>query len=172
MSHGKSRPKHTQQKRFQVTDTTGWTHIIKGSRSQSNQQHLLSTSLQPTEISEGLTLEKVLEKHETCTRRWRESDCLKEVERILHEEVLTSNKVIITRCVCLGLGSLTRAYGETANSWYELATLISVLEILGKGIHEFSHCGKAINQSKKGKGTKSRMSMSRIQCSITWTKPS
>lgn len=105
--------------------------MIKGSRNQHH-QHLLPTSLQPTEVEEGLTLEKVVEIHDKCLRRWRESDCLTNLERILKKEVLTSKNLLITRCVCLGLGSLTKLFGDRSKSWYELATLISVLEILGK----------------------------------------
>ncbi|MCJ1465599.1 hypothetical protein MMC07_004218 [Pseudocyphellaria aurata] len=48
---------------------------------------------------------------------------------MLEHQVMTSENVNITSCVCLGLGSLAGVDGAKA-SWYELVALISILDIL------------------------------------------
>lgn len=122
----------TVSKRVQVTDTSGWTHIIKGSKAQNKQLYLqLMAHLIPQAVDPTLNMDKVLNLLKRYTREWEESDCREKILTIVEEKVLSSGNVNITNCVCLGLGSLTGLNNCNA-SWYELATLISILEILGK----------------------------------------
>ena len=124
-------------KRLQITDSSGWTHIAKGTSFPRRQQrqHLLSSLpnatgfFQPAEIPPGLTTEKVQKDFQQCLKVWKASTCFHELKAILERRVLASNAVEIDRCVCLGLGSFTG--GKTAEaSMYELVALVSALEIV------------------------------------------
>lgn len=132
--------KKGQQKRLQVTDTAGWTHIVKGSQAQKNQKHLISThQLRPTQVSKGLTVQKACEILERYRKAWGESKLHEQVKDTLERQVLLAGMVSITRCVCLGLGSMTGTSSEEP-SWYQLAFLLSVLEILGLCTHIHDQC--------------------------------
>lgn len=85
--------------------------------------------LKPKEIDPALTVERLHELLERFTREWEESECCEKVQAMLEQQVMTSENVNITRCVCLGLGSLAGIDGAKA-SWYELVALISILNIL------------------------------------------
>lgn len=131
MTRKKHKKQYEQQKRLQVTDASGWTHIIKGARCQNHQRYTsLLENDKSTEASKDLTFEKVLGKFHQYCQNWKESDSFKEFCAILDEDVLPSEKLKNTRCVCLGLGSLTSEDGRAA-SMYELAFLSTTLEILG-----------------------------------------
>ena len=131
MTRRKQKKPKEQQKRLQKIDASGWTHIIKGSRGQNHQRHIsLLENGKPTEAPENVTIDKVSEKFHRYCQMWKDSHSSKELQLILADNVLTSEKVNLTRCVCLGLGSLTSEDGREA-SMYELAFLHSTLEILG-----------------------------------------
>lgn len=126
----KNQKKDSQPKRIQVTDQSGWTHIIKGSRSQRNQLHIQPVDiLKPQNPDPAMTLEKASQSLARYTREWQQSKSYTQTQTILEEGVLTAENVRITNCVCLGLGSLTGTDAFKA-SWYQLATLNSILETL------------------------------------------
>ena len=120
----KKKQQPQQQKRHQVTDSSGWTHIIKGPTSPvTSDRHL-----PPERINPSLTLEAYAELFQMrYIPQWQDSSCFRSLARVLEEGVLAADHLTLCRCICLGLGSLTA--GTTASS-YELATLISILEIL------------------------------------------
>lgn len=134
MSRKKHKKHSEQQKRFRVTDASGWTHIIKGSRGQN---HLRYTNLhvdgKPSEPPKDLTVDKVLEKFQKYSQNWKDSVSFEDFQLILEEDVLASEKCKITQCVCLGLGSFTSEDGREA-SMHELAFLSTTLETLGSFI--------------------------------------
>lgn len=119
-----------QRKLQQITDASGWTHVIKGP---PGTRDLKITDLNPeypTSKEATYTLETYLDRFRThYTPSWKQSDCFKNLSRIFEQDILPSENIQITQCVCLGLGSMT-AFGSE-NSSYELAALISMLEILG-----------------------------------------
>lgn len=82
----------------------------------------------PTEIDPELTAESLNDLLARFTQDWEESECFAGV-KTLFEQAMTSDNVKITSCVCLGLGSLTDIDRVDA-PWYELVTLIAILEIL------------------------------------------
>lgn len=84
--------------------------------------------LKPTEIDPELTEESLYGLFAMFTRDWEESECFEGVKTLL-EQAMTSDNVNITSCVCLGLGSLAGIDRGDA-PWYELVTLITILEIL------------------------------------------
>ena len=119
-----------QSKRHAITDDTGWTHITKGPKSAVNTQRTKRLLQHESIRRESLSLETYSQKFKNhYTPRWLESTCYTKLKNILEDNVLpgTSN-VKITNCVCLGLGSPTA--GVEVSSW-ELAALVSLLEILG-----------------------------------------
>ena len=119
-----------QSKRHAVTDNSGWTQITKGPKSTNDTQHTKRLLQQEKIRRESLSLEAYSDRFEKYyTPKWRESSCFRNLESILEQDVLSANNTVtITRCVCLGLGSPTA--GVEVSSW-ELAALISILEILG-----------------------------------------
>lgn len=126
-----------QRKIQQVTDASGWTHVIKGPPGIIiNTQTTTGTRLEDGKPAESrYTLETYLARLRThYTPIWRESNCFKSLSRTFEQDILlpAENNVTITQCVCLGLGSMTAG---SESSSYELAALISILEILGKKHH-------------------------------------
>lgn len=138
MPHTSRKEKQGPKKRLQITDESGWTHITKGTVKQkrqptsSNWSYLLHTEPRPSEIPQGMTLREVVQSFSKYTKIWKESLCLKNLETLLKDQVLVSD-VRMTKCVCLGLGSLTGGY-DTEASYFELAALVSILEILGQHV--------------------------------------
>ena len=86
--------------------------------------------LPPSErLATSLTAEAYADTFRTTfTPHWQQSLCLQRLTRIFEQQILTADNITLTKCVCLGLGSLTAG---TPTSSYELAVLISVLQILG-----------------------------------------
>ena len=123
------------RKRLEVTDESGWTHVTKGTLKQKHALQYAPSStghenLSPTAIPRGLTIHDVSASFEKHMRIWKDSSCLQKLRAIFQNSVLASN-IKITNCVCLGLGSFTGGkFPET--SFFELAALASILEILGE----------------------------------------
>lgn len=119
-------------KRIRVTDPSGWTHIIRGSKAQKKQSYIKPMAhLKPREVAANMTtVEKACMRLKGYAGDWEKSECREKMEEMMEEDVLMSDKVNISNCVCLGLGSLTGVNGSKS-SWYELVTLIWILEILG-----------------------------------------
>ena len=118
-----------QRKIQQITDSSGWTHVIKGPPSNIDPR---TTGLRLEDCKSTATkytLETYLDSFRThYVPTWLESDCFKSLSRIVEQDVLPADHILITQCICLGLGSMT---GGSASSSYELAALISILDILG-----------------------------------------
>ena len=124
----KRHKKQPQQKRQQITDESGWTHVTRGPKKAIDSQHL--TPLRPEKIPPGLTLDKFSEKFQkNYSGHWQASSCCKDLCRIFEQQILPLEYIIITNCVCLGLGSMTTGLDSSS---YEMAALIFMLEILGK----------------------------------------
>lgn len=124
MTRKKKQP--PQQKRQQVTDPSGWTYITKGPK--NNMTSIAQLSSQRLQTS--LTIEDYAKKFNSEYRpQWQESACLQSLTQVLEQHVLPARNVALTKCICLGLGSLL--VGNPTSS-YELAALISMLDILSK----------------------------------------
>jgi len=126
------KPPKVPRKRIQISDASGWTTIIKGSKPQQHHQPLVFSApvaAGPSGIPAGLTIQKVNDTFQRYLKPWKQSDCYKELKNVLEQSVLTSQVVKLERCVCLGLGSFTGGATVEASLW-ELAALVSILEIL------------------------------------------
>ena len=140
MPHASRKQKLGPKKRLQITDDSGWTHVTKGTGKQKHQHKSAAWSIgdqefRPTIIPRGLTLQEVFNSFERYTIIWKESSSLKNLKGLLENHVLVSN-IKITNCVCLGLGSFTGG-DRTEISFFQLAALVSTLEILGQYIESF-----------------------------------
>ena len=124
----------SHHKTHQVSDSNGWTHIIKGPK--SNLPPLPSqTRVSPQkEVDSTQALDKVTfdfnTKHQP---HWLQSQCCQKLTKLLREKISFPADVRMTKCVCLGLGSLNARY-QSSN--YQLAALITILEVLAEN-HNF-----------------------------------
>ena len=127
-----------QRKIRQITDSSGWTHVIKGPPGIINPQttgaHLDYGKSTEPEYTPETYLDR-FRKHYAPI--WRESDCFRRLSRIFEQDILPAENTPLTRCICLGLGSMT---GGSESSSYELAALISILEILGTNNAQTFQC--------------------------------
>lgn len=113
-----------QNKHHQITDSSGWTHIIKGLKGS------MATIRELTNEPPIMSLEAYANLFRTVYRpHWQASACLQSLTRVFEEKILSADHLTITKVVCLGLGSLTTG-GLTPS--YEFAALLSILELLGK----------------------------------------
>lgn len=117
-----------QIKRLQVSDASGWTHIIRRTTPKANSQEELRQEFDSMTILDNISQKTVSESHSKYTRCWVDSECCANLSTIIEQDIIPLENIEIKRCVCLGLGSLT---SSRDSSKYELAALISILEILG-----------------------------------------
>ncbi len=117
-----------QRKIQQVTDSSGWTHVIKGPPGIIN-PGTTDKRLQYGKSNETkYTLETYLDRFQKhYAPIWKESTCFKSLSNTFEQNILPAENITITQCICLGLGSMTTG---SESSSYELAALISILEIL------------------------------------------
>ena len=123
------RKKAPPQRKIQhVTDSSGWTHVVKGPSGiidpTSTDKHVASMKSNVSKY----TPETYLDRFRThYVPIWRESCCFKSLSRIFEQDILPAEHMTVTQCICLGLGSIT---ARSESSSYELAALLSMLEIL------------------------------------------
>ena len=133
MPHTSRKKKPGQEKRLQITDDHGWTHVTKGThRSRHQRQYSPSDeTLSPTTIPRGLTIRDVNTSFNRYLKIWIDSPCSQKLQDGLKDSILASDNIELTSCVCLGLGSLTGGkFPET--SFFELAALVTILEVLNQ----------------------------------------
>ena len=118
-----------QSKLQHITDASGWTHVIKGAPGIVDPR-TTNIRLQYGKATETkYTLETYLDRfRDHYTPTWRESYCFQSLARIFEQDILPAENILISQCICLGLGSMTAG---SESSSYELAALLSMLEILG-----------------------------------------
>ena len=121
------------KKLSKIIDSSGWTHIVNGPSNAVSAQDINShnTSLQTFDIT-PLQIEQVLESHARYLDLWKNSDCWRSLAEFLQNTILSRRDLRITKCVCLGLGSLSAG---RVSSKHELAALVTILSLLSN-----SHC--------------------------------
>ncbi|MCJ1234613.1 hypothetical protein MMC14_002574 [Varicellaria rhodocarpa] len=129
---GKANP---QVKTRHLTDSDGWTHIIRGP-SQTSERFVSNSPYEAihsgkVEIPEGFTLERAQEKYKGCVRRWESSMCYKWLVNLFEQTILKVRTLRIDSCMVTGLGSFTKSE-VTGNdsSFYQLAAFETLLRIL------------------------------------------
>ena len=119
--------KQQPKKRAQITDASGWTHVVNVHQSIVN-ANKLSSHYQTLPIIDTIPLDQVAKNHTQCLEYWEKSECWKTLAGLLKEIFVSSKHLRLTTCVCLGLGSLSAGRDS---SKHELAALISILDLLG-----------------------------------------
>ncbi|MCJ1340962.1 hypothetical protein MMC09_006258 [Bachmanniomyces sp. S44760] len=144
----KKQKEYQSQKRVQLVDSDGWTHVVKGPHGIRAKEESIDwpTELQPTEIPQGLTVEDVRARCAEYQTRWEASEGCQTLVNLVENTVLPLEHLQIDTCVCTGLGSFTGAAGSQASmisngsyitarmreSLYQLAMLTTVLDVLKK----------------------------------------
>ena len=132
MPHTSRKKKLGFEKRLQITDDHGWTHVNKGTNRFKPQRHYscIDEKLSPTAIPQGLTIRDVSTSFDKYLKVWTNSSCRKRLRDGIKDTIIASG-IEITSCVCLGLGSLTGGrFPET--SFFELAALVTILEFFNE----------------------------------------
>ncbi|KAL8806353.1 MAG: hypothetical protein Q9182_001383 [Xanthomendoza sp. 2 TL-2023] len=134
MTRTKAPSKHP--KRHELTDPSGWTHIIRGLKTIHLSKPSLPTDpLQPSQVPQSQTLTHLQASHAKYREQWLSSPCYQHIRRLFTEEVLSSldpgngkeKTGRIDRCIVLGLGSLSNG---RRSSWWELVFLETILSLL------------------------------------------
>ena len=116
------------KRRIEITDSSGWTHVVNGRRN-ALKTNRLGSQPNALQILDKIPLEQLVADHARCVELWKESACWKKVVNMLQNNVLSTQQIRLTSCVCLGLGSLSTG---KQSSKHELAALVSMLRLLGK----------------------------------------
>ncbi|KAL8694700.1 MAG: hypothetical protein Q9218_000711 [Villophora microphyllina] len=136
----KSLPK---PKRVELTDSDGWTHIIKGLKNTqlNNASFSDDTKIQSASIPSRQTLTDLRKLHAQYRSQWLSSPCCHQIRKLFLQEILpsldtsTGEKKKIDRCVVLGLGSLSNG---RRSSWWEVVFLENVLSLLWPALDSLS----------------------------------
>lgn len=116
------------RERVEVTDSSGWTHVINGRRN-VRKVYNPSPQLNALRSVDKTPLKQLVEDHARYVDLWERSECWQNVANILQDHVLSNPRIRLTKCVCLGLGSLSAGQ---ASSKHEMAALDTILRLLGK----------------------------------------
>ena len=138
MPHTSHKRQKVLQKRQEITDRDGWTHVTKGF--QPSEYRSLGIP-RPVKAPTGLTLEKINEKYQEYTCRWQKTTCCAQLEDFFKQNILTTDSLEITACFCLGLGSLTENHSSyplmlSDAALYELIALKTILNLLSKQLYD------------------------------------
>ncbi|KAL8683216.1 MAG: hypothetical protein Q9186_000828 [Xanthomendoza sp. 1 TL-2023] len=131
----RKKPPFKHPKRLELTDLSGWTHIIKGLKTfHLNNPSLPTNPLQPPEVPQSQTLTDLQASHARYRDQWLSSPCYQHIRKLFTEEVISSlyeekgkEKGKIDRCIILGLGSLSNG---RRSSWWQLVFLETILALL------------------------------------------
>ena len=124
--HTHPRPK----KRQQITDSSGWTHVLHGPKhgATTTSPNLRSLHLQSIDLGAEIAPSDLAQTMQTYDRSWRESECCQQLRCFFERDVSSSlESRRLQNCVCLGLGSLTAG---RESSKHQLATLTWMLDLL------------------------------------------
>ncbi|KAI9745355.1 MAG: hypothetical protein M1835_002618 [Candelina submexicana] len=130
MPHTSRRKKPTPQKRAQVSDEEGWTHIVKGSRSHGWKPMPTTRRREPPSIPSGLTLQKLQQQYEDHRAEWETSQCRSRLESLLDPGTGGVERPSICNAVCLGLGSMLDP-DHRKTSFLQLAAFKTMSSALG-----------------------------------------
>ncbi|RAK98844.1 SRR1 family protein [Aspergillus ibericus CBS 121593] len=142
-----SRSQTTAQKRLEITDAAGWTHVTTSGNARrcvrtttdSTHPQDIPSHLTPAEAPPKLTLDDLHTQFQQSLRVWKESPTWSVVEKTLLQQTVqhpgSQPDNEIDSIICIGLGSLS---GFLRGGWvdrrtvslYQLAALVSVVDCL------------------------------------------
>lgn len=164
MPHSARRKRPQPQKRLQVTDDDGWTHITTGGNARRTQRKAASSTstLIPTEAPRNLTVDNLRTQFEAHRAKWEGSAAWKTLESVVRARAGTSTEETADTTatgsdesadaiVCIGLGSPS---GFLKGGWvdrrsvsmYQLAAVVCIRDLYGSPslpiLHLISICGR------------------------------
>ena len=147
----KKKPQKQKQKRLEVTDENGWTHVTTNgnarrairntsSTPQTSSESDIATSLPPAEAPRNLTVDELTHQFEGYRARWEASESWRAIRDVLERRLAAeygSGSGRIDNIVCVGLGSPS---GFLKGGWvdrrsvsmYQLAALVCIRDLIGK----------------------------------------
>ncbi|KAJ9347812.1 hypothetical protein DTO027B9_8819 [Paecilomyces variotii] len=130
MPHTSRKKKATAQKRLEIADDDGWTHVTKGGNVPRRAVKTAEGELLPAEPPSRLTIGELKKQYEAHRQKWDESSTNETLNHVLRERLSQSMKNI-DNIVCIGLGSPS---GFLRGGWvdrrsvslYQLAALAAI----------------------------------------------
>jgi hypothetical protein len=135
MPHTSRKKRANAQKRQEIADDDGWTHVTKGGNVPRRALKTVEGELLPADPPSRLTIGELEKQYETHRQRWNESSTSQTLTHALRERLARPMKDI-DNIVCIGLGSpsgLLRGgwVDRRSVSLYQLAALASIAEFFG-----------------------------------------
>lgn len=135
MPHTSRKKKATAQKRLEIADDDGWTHVTKGGNVPRRAVKTAEGELLPAEPPSRLTIGELKKQYEAHRQKWDESSTNETLNHVLRERLSQSMKNI-DNIVCIGLGSPS---GFLRGGWvdrrsvslYQLAALAAIAGLFG-----------------------------------------
>ena len=124
------------EKRVELTDSDGWTHVTRGSKREppdvEERRFKELTASHQAEHASDLDLEALHRLHGQVDEIWRVSQCCRELMAAITEKVLPSDIIVIDKAICTGLGSVSNSgpFVSRAKSMWQLVAFESVIELL------------------------------------------
>lgn len=120
----------TAQTQF-IKDANGWIHLIKEGKELHTPS--LSTSSQAV-VPPNTTLDDVITAYERRADQWKEYPSYAEATEFFQQTIARISTLKVDRCVCIGIGTFAgiHPYCTGDESFYQLASLETVLQILSK----------------------------------------
>jgi hypothetical protein len=116
---GKS--ERTRVKRRELQSENGWTIITHGLSNMSlNKQDAGSF---PTQVVDGLTVEKLKEDFGKLQERWEEAALARQIE-----EIFRKRRWDVRQALCIGVGSFSRDWAHRWRSLWQLVLFVGVVE--------------------------------------------
>jgi SRR1. len=136
MPHTSRKKRANVQKRLEIADEGGWTHVTRGGNVPRRAVKTTEGELLPADPPSKLTIGELEKQYETHRERWNESSTSEILTHALRERLARSMKDI-DNIVCIGLGSPS---GFLRGGWvdrrsvslYQLAALASIAEFFSK----------------------------------------
>lgn len=115
-------------KRRQVQASDGWTVVTHASGhsrgSGGNGEKMVLQEARPSRVVEGLTVATLIDEFGKCEKRWRDTECAKQVEAIF-----ARRKWDIQEAICIGIGSFSVDWEHRYRSMWQLVLFMAVVEL-------------------------------------------
>ena len=125
MPRRKKRPARPSTAARPIVDSEGWTHIVKGPPPAESSDALLS-SLKNLSLDAALTPAEVSSQQARYSGFWESSPCCRHLDGMIREDLPLAS-LPLSRCICLGLGSVVNGRHSPRHQLAALVWLHSVL---------------------------------------------
>jgi hypothetical protein len=121
--------KPRRAKRKQVQNEDGWT-VVAGTGSRTESSHHEASAkkakdARPTRIVPGLSVEKLVTEFKDMEKRWRQSSCARNLEKMIRLRDWRVDKA-----VCIGIGSFSLDWEHRYRSLWQVVLFMDVVKLL------------------------------------------